>query len=117
MNAGDVILAIVRGELDEDLAVIAEQIRTRQKSTVGQTFSVGDMVRFVNQVKPQYLAGAEGEVLSINGAGNVRLKLTKVLKPGRGRFAVGTITNAPASLLAPLVNYKREAEKIKERYA
>lgn len=96
----DTLIAIENGELDDSLNDIYEAVFnrrqilrqrvTRQKL---KTMGVGDRVRIISPVKPQYLAGWEGQITEVRRGGKMVLKGRPIRK-----FTSGIIV-APVSML------------------
>jgi len=95
MEANEIIMAIGKGEFDDNLDSLTETIRWR-RDILGQlngiTLKAGDRVRFVDTVRPAYLAGALGTIR------NKRTKkFTVDLDIPVGRFSRGIVV--PPNLL------------------
>lgn len=68
------VASLVRGEYDEDIAALkqalaarAEVLRATNSAVLRATLTVGSKVRFVDSIRPKYLAGLEATVAKVNG--------------------------------------------------
>lgn len=87
--------AIITGEFDNELDLIAQSIKTRKgmlQLAFKSTLKVGDKVKFNDQTKPTYMRGMLATIVKVNRE-RVMVKMDKPT----GRFT-GTITT-PVSLL------------------
>src|SRR5215218_1327990 len=98
-----VVEAIARGELDEELGVLAavinERVRllaTARSMTTLASLRVGDRVRINHRAKPNYLHGRAGTVTGWAGQ-NVVVQLDQPV----GRFTTGEL-RCPPLVLEPL---------------
>ena len=92
-----VVDGVLKGNLDADLEAIGKAIETR-RGMIAQglrlKLSPGTRVRFLNSVRPAYLAGVEATVVKLR-----RSKVQCKLDFSLGRFAKGSHLNVPPSLI------------------
>lgn len=65
LTKSDVLMAILSGDLDNDLQTIIDTARNRQEAAAFQNLAVGDKVKITN-IKPKYLIGHVGTVVKFN---------------------------------------------------
>jgi hypothetical protein len=91
----DVARAILNGELDKHLDVIASVIKERRDVQARITFCTlqpGDRIRFKSSVRPKYLAGKLGTLVALRDK-----RVTVNLDGPSGRFNRGIVT--PVTLI------------------
>jgi hypothetical protein len=95
LTFGAINTAIICGELDNELDLIARGIQTRREMLNAQlknSLNVGDKVRFKDNTKPTYMRGMVATIISIKRE-RVVVKMEKPV----GRFS-GSLTT-PVSLI------------------
>lgn len=90
----DVAAGIIKGDFDEYLDNLATAIQQRKsdKAPKARDFKVGDEVRYIDGVRPLYLAGVTGKIVAIR-----RTKVTVGLDKPVGRFSGRVVT--PTNLI------------------
>ena len=94
MNSNEIIGAINSGEVDDDLDMIMDTARSRQRRAAtarAQEFRRGDIIRVVGNISPKYLVGAEATVVEVAGS-----KITARLNSEVGRYREGAEVGIPA---------------------
>lgn len=101
MSANDIVLTILKGEVDDGLTAIYDALKTRQnalhqiKGVVAMTmFKAGDKARLAPTISPKYLANAMVEIIKPN---QKTMTVRLVDQAGARRFA-GNF-KCPATLL------------------
>lgn len=103
MNTQELISALLRGDYDNDLDAIRSVARDREKQLAAAhlyTLSVGDTVTINRSVRPKYLAGAPGTIVTHMGD-KVQIRLDPAwlaLNPRARRYDPCTVS---AALVAP----------------
>jgi hypothetical protein len=92
---GAINTAIITGEFDNELDLIAQSIKTRRdmlSAKLKSSLSIGDKVKFNDQTNPAYMRGMVATVVNIK-----RERVVVRMDKPTGRFT-GSITT-PVSLL------------------
>ena len=92
MTAQDICQAIIKGEIPaSDFPVIQQAIRV-YTDTNRPHVRIGDKVKIVGNISPQYMIGVCGKVTKVNS------KTYKIrLLEGRGRFRMDHVVKVPIS--------------------
>ena len=111
-SANDVIAAIVRGELDNDIETVLDAVIARKKAAsklraaqAKATLSVGDRVRLTG-ISPKALDGATATVCDVFSRGSrIGVEIDKEFAGVAGRFSgmirMGIPVQVPASCVVP----------------
>lgn len=93
----EVAAGIIKGDFDEYLDNLSTAISQRKsdKAPKARDFKIGDPVRYIDGVRPKYLAGVSGKIVDIR-----RTKVTVGLDKPIGRFGSRIVT--PTSLIERL---------------
>lgn len=87
-SANDVIAAVMRGELDEDLDALLDAVIARRKNAARRraaSLTIGDRVR-IEGISPKGMNGATGTVKGMRGK-RVEVEIDKEFARFAGRFA------------------------------
>lgn len=98
-TAHEVIDAIQRGRVDDDIRQILQTINDRIKIVARikmASLVPGDRVRFTDATRPVYLRGAEAVVEKVNQS-----SVTVRMAEDRRKYAVGSKVRVPNTLLEP----------------
>lgn len=96
---------ILVGEADDELDRIGEAVRTRRKQLElvrAASLRVGDRVKIGGHIRPQYLRGVTGEVVSFGGD-KISVRVDEAYRYNLGRFMRPDATiRFPAATVEPL---------------
>jgi len=99
-HLADIIQAIESGQLDLHLVLVKEVIDKREDKITREwlrTLTLGNIVVFKDEVRPNYLRGAQALVERVSGT-----TVTVSLLNPAGRYRPGEHIKTPASLIEPL---------------
>jgi hypothetical protein len=96
----EIELALLDGDLDKELDLLADAVRSRQdylakRAVVG--IRPGDTVRFSDSIRPRYLIGQVAKVQKVNPKSIV---VDCPVDPSYGRFSGSQNVRCPVSLIA-----------------